>query len=69
MLLGFDGDVVVSPALIHRLTHDFGIELPSFDPFDGFGEPANLRGYFEAVEWIIRDRGWTVTDDAWLTHL
>lgn len=67
-LSGYEGDVVVNPALAHRLRHDFAIELPSFDPFDGFGEDADVLGYLESVASSVRDRGWQVTSDTWLTH-
>ena len=67
-LSGFEGDVVVNPALVHRLRHDFELELPSFEPFDGFGEEANLPGYLGTLESLVLDRGWQVSREAWLSH-
>lgn len=67
-LSGFEGDVVVNPALIARLRHDFALELPSFDDFDGFGEKADVLGYFESVGQVVRDKGWAVADEVWLSH-
>lgn len=67
-LSGFEGDVVVNPALKYRLRHDFDVELPPFDPYDGFGEDADIPGYLLAVGELGRDRGWTVQSDSWLSH-
>jgi len=67
-LSAFEGDVVVNPALIHRLRHDFDLEFPSFDPFDGFREEPNVPGYLAEVLRVVRDRGWAVDENAWLSH-
>jgi RNA polymerase-binding transcription factor DksA/very-short-patch-repair endonuclease len=67
-LSGFEGDVVVNPTLAHRLRHDFDLELPPLDPFDGFGEEADPVGYLAAISRAVRDRGWSVSQDLWLTH-
>lgn len=67
-LAAFEGDVVVNPALQHRLRHDFEVELPSFEPFDGFGEKADIAGYFTSIERQLSHRGWRVRPDAWLSH-
>lgn len=63
-----DGDVVLNPTLLYKLEHDFGMDLPSLDPYDGFGEEPNLAGFFAAVEEVVRDKGWSVIKESWISH-
>lgn len=65
---GFEGDVVVNPALIQKLRHDFTVELPSFDDFDGFGESPDVSGFLDLVGETVRQRGWNVAPEMWLSH-
>src|SRR4051794_6466701 len=45
----FEGDVAINPTLLYRLKNDFEIDLPSFDPYDGFGETPDPLGYLDTV--------------------
>lgn len=64
----YDDDVVLNPTLVYKLRSNFGLELPSLDPYDGFGEEPNLPEFFRQVARAVESRGWRVVPEVWLAH-
>lgn len=60
----YEDDIVVNPTLSYKLDNDFGIILPDFDVSQD-----EIETYFNKVENVVRNQGWTVERCTNLTTL
>lgn len=60
----YEDDIVVNPTLSYKLDNDFGIILPDFDASQN-----EIETYFNKVEDVVRNQGWTVERCTNLTTL
>lgn len=60
----YEDDIVVNPTLSYKFDNDFGIMLPDFDVSQD-----EIETYFNKVEDVVRNQGWTVERSMNLTTL
>lgn len=59
-----EDEVVINPTLSHKLSNDFGIQLPEFDSSND-----DIEEYFLKIERLVEGKGWSVVPDVNLTIL
>lgn len=63
-LIPHEDEIVVNPTLLHKLSNDFGINLPEFDE----GQD-DISDYLDDIERIISKKGWEIERCVHLTNL
>ncbi|HBV85321.1 MAG TPA: DNA/RNA helicase [Desulfosporosinus sp.] len=58
-----EDEITINPTLLYKLSNDFGIELPEFDP-DG-----SLENYLNEIDALVKNNKWEVTYDIGLSLL
>lgn len=64
VLSSHEDEIVINPTLSHKLSHDFGINLPEFD-----SSSDDIETYFSKIEKLIDTKDWSVVRDVNLTIL
>lgn len=58
-----DDEIAINPTLLYKLSNDFGIELPEFDPDD------SIKNYLNGISALTKNNKWEVIYDTGLSLL